>query len=66
MILLGIVASFLSVNALQKRGAADAAFARSKIMWEKGLANNNLYYCFDILPVRVMASKHKNRGDSFS
>lgn len=35
IILLGIVALFLSVNSLQKRGAAEAVFARSMMMDEK-------------------------------
>ena len=35
MILLGIVALFLSVGSLQKRGAAEAVFARSMMMEEK-------------------------------
>jgi hypothetical protein len=35
IILLGVVALFLSVNSLQKRGAAEAAFARSMMLDEK-------------------------------
>jgi hypothetical protein len=35
IILLGVVALFLSVNSLQKRGDAEAAFARSVMMEEK-------------------------------